>query len=203
MAGYSPNFGDFDNDGWKDLFVSRGHVQSPRMADQSPIDEPNSVFRNLGTDDKGMIHWAALTEDAGFTSVAPKRHRGAAVADLNHDGKLDVVVTALSQPAEIWINKSPEHHHWIELQLEGTKSNRDGIGAMVKVTTKSGAQWVYKTNAAGYASASAGPVHFGLGDDAKVDAIEIRWPSGIVQTLKDVAADRVVKVKEQGVGSGQ
>jgi hypothetical protein len=203
MAGYSPNFGDFDNDGWKDLFVSRGHVQSPRMAETKPINEPNTVFRNLGRDEKGMIRWAALTEETGFASVAPKRHRGAAVADLNHDGKLDVVVTALSEPAEIWINKSPDHHHWIELKLEGTKSNRDGIGAMVKVVTRSGPQWVYKTNAAGYASASAGPVHFGLGDDAKVESIEIRWPSGIVQTLKDVAVDRVMRVKEAIPGGDQ
>ncbi len=193
MAGYSPNAGDFDNDGWKDLFVSRGHVQSPNMAGRTLIDQPNTVFRNLGNG-----KWSALTAEAGFTALPPRRHRGAAVADFNRDGKLDVVVTALSAPAEMWMNDSPSAGHWIELALEGTKSNRDGIGAKVKVTTGGQAQYDQASYAAGYASSSAGPMHFGLGMAKTVDAIEIRWPSGIVQVLKDVPADRVVRIRESG-----
>ncbi len=96
MSGYSPNIADFDNDGWKDLFVSRGDVQSPAMADRVQIDQPNTVFRNLAG-----VKWSALTEEAGLASQPPRRHRGSAVGDFNHDGKLDVVVTALSAPAEI------------------------------------------------------------------------------------------------------
>ena len=190
MAGYSPNIADFDNDGWKDIFVSRGHVQS-LASTNLVIEQPNTVFRNLG----GM-KFAALTAEAGFTAQPPSRHRGSAVADLNGDGKLDVVVNALNAPAEIWINQSPGANHWIEFKLQGTKSNRDGIGARIKVVTKSGAQYNHMTTSCGYASSSSGPVHFGLGSNASVDLVEIRWPSGIVQQMKDVPADQVLAVKE-------
>jgi enediyne biosynthesis protein E4 len=191
MAGYSPNIADFDNDGWKDIFVSRGHVQSLASSANLPIEQPNTVFRNLG----GM-KFAALTAEAGFTTFPPSRHRGSAVGDLNGDGKLDVLVSALSAPAEVWINQSPNQNHWIEFKLVGTKSNRDGIGARIKLVTKSGAQYNHMTTACGYASSSAGPVHFGLGKNSVADLVEIHWPSGMVQTLKNVEADRVVVVKE-------
>jgi enediyne biosynthesis protein E4 len=191
MSAYSPNIADFDNDGWKDIFVSRGHVQSPNMAGRSQIDQPNTVFRNLGGN-----KFSALTEEAGFTALPPKRHRGAAVGDFNHDGKLDIVVTALSAPAEIWMNDSPDHNHWLELALEGTKSNRDGIGAKIKIVAGGRAQYDQVSHAAGYASSSAGPVHFGLGTANMADEIEIRWPSGTKQVLKSVPADRVLHIKE-------
>jgi hypothetical protein len=115
---------------------------------------------------------------------------------LNGDGRLDVVVTAINAPAEIWINQSPGNNHWIEFKLQGTKSNRDGIGARIKVVSKSKTQYNHMTASAGYASSSAGPVHFGLGADESADVVEIRWPSGIVQTMRGVAGDRVVDVKE-------
>lgn len=191
MAGYSPNIADFDNDGWKDIFVSRGHVQSPAMSGRFAIDQPNTVFRNLGD---GKLK--ALTEEAGFTSQPPRRHRGSAYGDFNHDGKLDVVVSALSAPAEIWMNDSPGSNHWIELRLQGTKSNRDGIGARIKVVAGGTAQYAQVSTASGYASSSAGPTHFGLGVNKIVDEVEIRWPSGTVQKLTGVQADQVLKVKE-------
>lgn len=190
MSGYSPNIADFDNDGWKDIFVSRGDVQSSALATKKAVAQPNTVFRNV----QGK-HWTALTDEAGFGGYAA-RHRGSAYGDLNHDGKLDIAVTAIGAPAEIWMNDSVNGNHWIELTLEGTKSNRDGIGAKIKLTSGGTTQYIQYSTASGYASSSAGPVHFGLGPAKKVDEIEIRWPSGTVQVLKDVEVDRVVKVKE-------
>jgi enediyne biosynthesis protein E4 len=165
--------------------------QSLLSALRLAIEQPNSVFRNLG----GM-KFRVLTAEAGLRAQPPSRHRGSAVGDLNGDGRLDVVVSAINAPAEIWMNDSPGANHWLELKLEGTNSNRDGIGARVKAVTKSGAQYNHMTTAAGYASSSAGPVHFGLGDSPRADLVEIRWPSGVVQELRDVAGDRVLTVRE-------
>jgi enediyne biosynthesis protein E4 len=191
MAGYSPTIADFDNDGWKDIFVSRGHVQSLAAEPNLVVAQHNTVFRNLG----GM-KFSALTSEAGLTAQPPSRHRGSAIGDLNGDGRLDVVVSAISAPAEVWINQSPGTNHWLEFKLQGTRSNRDGIGARIKVVTPSGAQYNHMTTSAGYASSSAGPVHFGLGLHNSADLVEIRWPSGVVQELRNVAGDRVVAVKE-------
>ncbi len=191
MSGFGPAFYDFDNDGWKDLFVSRGHVSAthPPGAD---VKQPNTVFRNLGSNGK----WEALTEDAGFVASTAARHRGCALGDFDGDGRIDVVVTSMDADAELWMNRSPNAGHWLDIALQGTKSNRDGIGARIKVVTKSGAQYNHQTSSVCYASSSLGPVHFGLGPDAKALKIEITWPSGIIQTLENVDADRVLKVTE-------
>jgi hypothetical protein len=191
MAGYSPTIADFDNDGWKDVFVSRGHVQSLGLIGRLLIEQPNTVFRNLGG-----LQFQALTEEAGLTAQPARRHRGSAVADLNGDGRLDVIVSALSAPAELWINDSPGGRHWLELKRVGRKSNRDGIGARLKVVAGGKAQYNQVSFAAGYASASAAPAHFGLGENPAADLVEIHWPSGIVQALKNVAGDRIVTVEE-------
>jgi hypothetical protein len=191
MSGFGAGLYDFDNDGWKDLFVSRGHVESISQPGQ-PVDQPNTVFRNLGASGK----WAPLTEEAGFTAAPAARHRGCAFGDFDGDGRVDLVVTALGQDAEIWMNRSENSGHWLDIALRGTKSNRDGIGARIKLVTKSGPQYNHMTTSVGYASSSDGPVHFGLGPDNRADVIEIHWPSGVVQTLKDVPTDQVLSVVE-------
>lgn len=191
MAGYGAGLYDFDNDGWKDLFVSRGHVESMPLPG-AEIDQFNTVFHNPGKTGK----WVPLTAEAGLTASPPARHRGCAFGDFNGDGRVDVVVTALDANAEIWMNQSRNSNHWLNIALQGTKSNRDGIGARIMVVSKTLTQYNHMTTSVGYASSSHGPVHFGLGPDAHVDTIKIWWPSGIVQVLHDIAGDQVLKVTE-------
>jgi hypothetical protein len=156
----------------------------------------NVVFWNLGN---GKFN--ALVEQAGFAARPPQRHRGAAVADFDGDGRLDVVVTALGAEAELWLNRSPRAANWLAIDLEGTASNRDGIGAEIKVSTGSGDQFNHVTTSVGYASSSAGPVHFGLGRNEVATAIEIRWPSGRIQRLSETAGRKIIKVREPAAAS--
>jgi enediyne biosynthesis protein E4 len=192
MSGFGPGLYDFDNDGWKDIFVSGGHVESHDMPGQ-PVDHYNTVFRNLGATGK----WEALTEEAGFDAAQKARHRGCAFADLDGDGRVDIVVSALGAPAEIWMNRSQSSNHWLDVRLHGTKSNRDGIGARIEVVSKTlGHQYNHMTTSVGYASSSYGPVHFGLGPDSTADLVVIHWPSGIVQTLRNISSNQVLRVTE-------
>ncbi len=105
---------------------------------------------------------------------------------------MDIVVSALGEPAELWQNVSPDINHWINLKLTGTKSNRDGIGAKVRL----GNQYNHVTTSVGYASSSTSLVHFGTGKLEKIERIEIRWPSGAVQVLRNVATNQVLEVCE-------
>jgi len=196
MSGFGAAFYDFDNDGWKDMFTTRGHV-AWHGPPGSVISEPNTVFRNLGASGK----WEALTAEAGFTDATAGRHRGCAFGDFDGDGRIDAVTTGLDMDAELWMNRSPHAGHWLDVALRGVKSNRDGIGASIKVVTKAGAQYNHQTSSVCYASSSLGPVHFGLGAETTATTVEIRWPSGIVQTLQNVEADRIVKVTEPGAAS--
>ena len=190
-SGFGAAFYDFDNDGWKDLFVTRGHV-AWHGPPGSVISEPNIVYRNLGANGK----WEAHAADAGFIESTTGRHRGCAFGDFDGDGRIDAVTTGLDMDAELWMNRSPHSGHWLDIALHGVKSNRDGIGARVKVVTKAGAQYNHQTSSVCYASSSLGPVHFGLGSEHQATTVEIIWPSGITQTLKNVAGDRILKVTE-------
>jgi hypothetical protein len=192
MSGFGAGLYDFDNDGWKDLFITGGHVQAHSMPGQ-PVDYYNTVFRNLGSSGK----WQPFTEEAGLAASPKGRHRGCAFGDFENDGRVDIVVSVVGRDAEIWMNRSPNIDHWLDIALRGTKSNRDGIGARIKVGSHTvGTQYNHMTTSTGYASSSLGPVHFGLGTDSQVNFIEIRWPSGIVQKLENVSVDRVLTVIE-------
>lgn len=193
LSGFGVGLYDFDNDGWKDAFVSGGHVEAHDTPGQ-PVDRYNTVFRNLGSDGK----WEALTEAAGFDASPKARHRGCAFADLDGDGRVDIVVSAIGRKAEVWMNRSPHSGHWLDISLRGTKSNRDGIGARIMVMSKTvGRQCNHMTTSVGYASSSLTPVHFGLGPDSTAELVEILWPSGIAQALHNVPADHGIKVTEK------
>jgi len=198
MAGFGAAFYDFDNDGWKDLFVARGNVVAV-WPEIERYGQPNTVFRNLGAGGK----WEALTEEAGFVPSTAARHRGCALGDFDGDGRIDIVVTSMDAKAELWMNRSPNTGHWLDIALQGVKSNRDGIGARIKVITKSGTQYNHQTSSVCYASSSLGPVHFGLGTDTRALKVEINWPSGIGQTLENVEADRVLKVTESAAAAAK
>jgi len=184
-AGWSNGLFDFNNDGWKDLFSANSHVMDniDLLGIQRYL-QPNSVFANRGN---------GTFEDLLAASFDPLcAHRGAAFADFNADGRLDVVVSCLGGPAELWENVSPEANHWLGVRLRGVRSNRDGIGARVRL----GNQWNQMTSATGYASSSHGPVLFGLGKDGSAQEIEVRWPSGAVQTIQRVRPNQVLDVRE-------
>jgi enediyne biosynthesis protein E4 len=191
LAGFGLAMYDFDNDGWKDIFASCGQVEA-LVHEGNPVAQPNAVFHNPGRQGR----WNMAVGEAGLDALPPARHRGAAFGDLNGDGRIDAVVTALNADGEIWMNVSRDNNHWLQLSLEGTKSNRDGIGARIKLVTRRGAQYNHFTTSVGYASSSAGPLHFGLGANEKADLIEIRWPSGTLQQLTNVKADQILKVVE-------
>jgi hypothetical protein len=122
--------------------------------------------------------------------------RGMAIGDIDNDGKIDAVVTTNGGPAHVLRNETKTSNHWLTVKLVGHKSNRDGIGAVVKITTAKGQQWVTVTTASGYLSSSDPRAHFGLGTESVAQSLEIQWPSGIVQVLKDVIGDRIIRVDE-------
>ena len=201
MSGWSNGVVDLDNDGWKDLVVARGNVMDniAEISRHFSYAEPNSVFRNLGN---GKFADVSATAGADFTRPAP--NRGLAYGDLDNDGRMDLVVTSLGGPVRVLHNITETHNHWILLKLVGTKSNRMGIGAQIRVTTDDGRRLYNEaTTSTGYAASSDPRVHFGLGSSRVIREIEIRWPSGTRQLLHDVAADRVMEVTEPGGGSQQ
>jgi hypothetical protein len=193
MAGWSNAIVDLDNDGWKDLIVARSNVMDNIAAfSHRAYEEPNAVFRNLGN---GRFENVSATAGAAFQ--VPAAHRGLAVGDLDNDGRMDVVVSVMNGEAKVFHNITRNGNHWLLLQLTGTKSNRMGLGARIKLTTSDGAvEYNHSTTSTGYASSSDPRVHFGLGRAELAREIEILWPSGIKQILRDLPADRVVQIVE-------
>lgn len=194
MSGWGNGMVDFDNDGWKDLFVARSNVLDT-IALQVPsqrFPEPNSIFRNLAN---GKFEDVSAAAGQDFQKEAP--HRCVAFGDIDNDGRMDMVVSVLGGAAKLFHNVSGGDNHWILLNLVGSKSNRMGIGAQIRIVTEDGrSQWNEVTTAVGYASSSDSRVHFGLGANRRIKEMEIRWPSGIHQVLHDLAVDRIMTIQE-------
>jgi hypothetical protein len=185
LSGWGVALADLDNDGWKDMFAANAHVTDnieTFSGDRYKL--PNAIFRNLGD---GTFADAAVKEFQGA-----RAHRGLVVADFDGDGRLDAVVTVLGERPEFWRNVTAGAGHWLTLRLVGTACNRDAIGAEVRI----GKQWNQMTSSVGYASSTLAPVHFGLGAQTIVPDVEITWPDGQVQHLRNVKADQALTVVE-------
>ncbi len=188
FSGWGAGFIDFDNDGWRDLYSANGDVDSLRVG----AAQHDTLFQNVGGK-----RFVDVSAGAGAYFGRKGYQRGAAFADLNNDGFMDVVVTALGRKPAILLNAGTGGGHWLKLRLVGRKANRDSIGARISVTTPTGRtlhDWL--SPSVGFLSSSDPRVHFGLGAESKATSVEIRWPGGGVLTLRDVAADRILTVEE-------
>ncbi len=185
-GGWGVGLIDLDNDGWKDLFTTNSNVNDlVELFEPAVYKQPNMIFRNTGN---GKVEEVKCRD----LDAAVRAHRGLAFADFDQDGRIDAAVSALGERAEIWHNTSPNTGHWLILKFRGTKSNRDGIGAVIRI----GKQMNHMTTSGGYASSSYAGVHFGLGAMSSVAKIEVRWPSGGTQVLENVKADQILMVVE-------
>ena len=184
-SGWSTGIFDFDNDGRKDIFVANGDVQdNTEVYSSRKSRQANAVL---------------LNQAAGFVAVqtgTAAMHRGAAFADFERNGKIGVIATRLNETPVLYRNCANSGNHWLGLNLRGTVSNRDAIGAQIEIETVSGRQWNEVTTSVGYASSSSRMVHFGLGLDKEVRRITITWPSGIKQELTAQPLDRYLEVVE-------
>ena len=194
FLGWGDAFLDYDNDGWKDLFLSNGHVYPAVDKNDwgTTFAERPLLFRNL--DGKRFELQPAVT-GTGLAVVRPGR--GAAMGDLFNDGKVDVVINNMDSPPTLLRNVNADHHHWVGLKLTGgAKGPRDAVDATVYLTAGGLKQRGDVYSGGSYASSSDQRVHFGIGDSSKVDAVEVHWPDGTVEKVQLPGIDRIFTVEE-------
>ena len=192
FGGWGTRFADFNNDGWKDLFVAQGHVMDTIAHDNPNLAylQPMLLLRNIAG------KFADVTASAGSALLVPRASRGAAIADFDNDGRVDIAVNNNDGPGLVLKNESVAGS-WVAIELVGTKSPRDALGAFIRLTDNTGRkQWQILTTAASYISASQKRAHFGLGDAVSVAEVEVRWPSGGIQVVRNPGVNRVVTIRE-------
>jgi enediyne biosynthesis protein E4 len=185
-------FFDYDLDGYPDIFAANGHIEEEigRVQPKVSYREAPLLFRNLGS-----RKFENVTAQTGAAFNRPIVARGAAYADFDHDGDLDILISTNNGPAYLFRNDGGNRNHWLSVRLNGTKSNRDGIGAVVRVESASGKQWTMVRSGSSYCSQSDLAATFGLGKDTAA-AVEVDWPSGTVQRFAHVQANRFVVIDE-------
>jgi hypothetical protein len=190
--GFGCFFLDYDNDGWLDIFVADGHIEDQIESVQKRVHyaEPPHLFRNLGNG-----KFDEVTSKAGTGFASPKVARGAAYADINNDGAPDLLVMTNLGPAHLYLNQGGTNQS-LRVKLSGTKSNRDGIGAVVRVGAGGEKQWLTVKTGSSYLSQSELTLTFGMGVKAKADSVEIDWPSGQVDRLSNIATGQTITVQE-------
>jgi enediyne biosynthesis protein E4 len=193
MSGFGTRFMDYDNDGALDLFIANGHVLDNVQRYHADVQyaEPKQMFRNTG---HGIFE--DVSKQLGPDFELPRVSRGAAIGDFDNDGDLDILVNNNGQPPQLLRNDGGNSNHWLEIFLIGTKSNRDGVGARVKVSAGSRVLYDQRKGGMSYQSAQDPRLHFGLGQNTSVDAIEILWPSGSVTKLSNIKSDQILAIKE-------
>jgi len=193
MSTFGARFMDYDNDGWRDLFLANGHVLDniERYHADTKYAEPKMMFRNTG---RGIFE--NVSDQLGPDFRLPRVSRGAAVGDFDNDGDLDILINNCGQAPQLLRNDGGNANHWLEISLIGTKSNRDGVGARVKVTAGDLVLYDQRKGGMSYQSAQDPRLHFGLGQRSSVDSIEIVWPSGSVTKLANIKVDQIIAVKE-------
>ncbi|RPJ55472.1 MAG: CRTAC1 family protein [Acidobacteria bacterium] len=188
FSGWSNGFVDYNNDGWKDIYSSNGDVD---------YFEPNAKQHDTMFENRDGESFVDVSESLGpdFTRMGFKR--GSAFLDLNKDGFQDIIVTALNEPPRFLLSSGGNGFHWLLVDLVGTVSNRDAIGAEVKVTTGSGRTLYNHVNpSVGFMSSSERRLHFGLGKETRINSLEVSWPNGKKTALTEVAPDRILRIEE-------
>ena len=191
-SGWGAKWIDYDNDGWLDLFVAQGHVMDNIELTEPTLRhlEPPLLLKN----EQGRF--SNISHGSGPVFTTPIAARGAAFGDLDNDGFVDVAINCNDGHAIILRNLGHDGNHWITLNLIGTSSNRDAIGAKIRLLSDAGQQTRFVSTAGSYISASDKRAHFGLGSSKKIHLVEITWPSGIVQHLESVHEDQILTIKE-------
>ena len=192
FVGWGAAIADLDNDAWPDLFYVTGNVypELEAAAPEYPHYSPRVVFRNLGGGE-----FEELIEEAGPGIAARHDSRGMALGDYDNDGDLDILIVNLNEPPSLLQNNLAGDHRWLKVQLRGTESNRSAIGALVTVSFEDKRLAQAVTAQSSFYSVNDRRLHFGLGTTDKV-SLEVRWPSGKVETFEDLKADQLVTVTE-------